>query len=108
MSKERGNILFLALYGHSVSIGQSRHLVASAAAAGFADLRKCFNDPKDETRDGVAGESQWHKISTSLQIIDESETWNNRVEAYWQLLVMREKELFCSLDQLPRTYECAK
>ena len=49
---------FFALYEHSFSIGHSKQRVALPAAAGFADLRKCFREPNEETFTGVSGENQ--------------------------------------------------
>ena len=34
-------VLLFALYGHSLSIGHSRHRVAEPAAGGFSDFLKC-------------------------------------------------------------------
>ena len=40
--------------------------MASAAAAGLADLRKCLRVPNEDTRLGAVSENQWHRISISL------------------------------------------
>lgn len=65
---ENSSVLFLALYGHSLSYEQSKHRVAEPAAGGFATLRKCWREPNEETRVGVKGDSQWHRRSISLQL----------------------------------------
>lgn len=62
-------VLVFALYGHSRSIGQSKQRVASPAAGGFAAFLKCWRDPNDDTRVGVAGDNQLHMISMSLYIV---------------------------------------
>ena len=59
-------LLLLALYGQSFSTGQSKQHVASPAACGFADFRKCFNEPNDDIFTGVAGENQLQIKSMSL------------------------------------------
>lgn len=53
-----GSILFFALYGHSFSMGHSRHRDALPAAIGFLSFLKCCRDPNEETLVGVAGDSQ--------------------------------------------------
>ena len=57
---------FFALYAQSRSCAQSRQRVAAPALGGFLSLRKCWREPKDETRIGLPGESQWQRMSTSL------------------------------------------
>lgn len=57
---------FFALYAQSRSWTQSRQRLASPASTGFLSLRKCCREPKDETRVGSPGDSQWQRISKSL------------------------------------------
>lgn len=66
---------FLALYGHVFSIGQSIQRVAAPASTGLADLLKCCNDPNDDTRVGVDGESQWQMMSISLSLYHLARLW---------------------------------
>lgn len=61
-------VLFLALYGQSLSMGQSKHLVLFPAAVGFALWRKWRREPNDEIFTGMAGLNQWQRRSISLWI----------------------------------------
>lgn len=79
-AKQKKDKLRSALYGHVFLIGHARHRVAFPASTGLAAFLKCFSEPKEDIRVGVAGESQWHIRSIS-----------------WQDFVMREKELWASL-----------
>ena len=78
------------------------HLVEDPAVAGFDSLRKCRREPKDETRLGVAGCSQWHIMSMSLSthsLSMESKEDDWTLRSYWHDFVINEKQLSASLRQ---------
>ena len=96
-------LLFFALYGQDRSCAQSKHRLASPASTGLRSLRKCSNEPKEETRLGALGASQWQIKSMSLWACQRAMKRDTRRRTYWQLLVMSEKQLSSSFDQFPRT-----
>ena len=95
--------LFFALYGQVRSYAQSKHRLASPASTGLRSFRKCNSEPKDETRFGALGVNQWHIKSMSLWACQRLIQHDAERNTYWQLLVISEKQLSSSFDQLPRT-----